>query len=331
MAKRLPGSVWVAGALVAAASLGGAAAGAVSVATAPFAPVKHCKRGTTSAVVAGTHVCLAAGQTCRKAVDKQYHRYKFHCHNGKLTRFKPNPAPPPPPPAPPPLPGVKVDVGGYKLYIHCIGSGGPTVVFEGGSGTADATRPAPASADIRAGLSSGTRVCAYDRAGLGASDPRPAGAASTGKRYADELHALLAGASVPGPYVLVGASHGGYMTMSYALYYPSETAGLVFVDSVAPCTCVVPEVEPGQFELASVSFGTRPVVVLRATLTNGRDLASRSTNIILVDADSSHFLAQERPQLVVEATRLVVAAVRSGTPLPPCAQTPLPAAGGKCE
>jgi pimeloyl-ACP methyl ester carboxylesterase len=310
-----------------------AAAGAVSVATRPSAPVKHCKRGTTSAVIAGKHVCLAGGQTCRRAADTRYHRYKFHCHSGRLTRFKPNPPPPPPalPLPPPPLPGVKVDVGGYKLYIHCIGSGGPTVVFEGGSGTADATRPAPASANIRAALSSGTRVCAYDRAGLGASDPRPAGVGSTGKRYADELHALLAGASVPGPYVLVGASHGGYMTMSYAFYYPSETAGLVFVDSVGPCTCVVTEVEPGQFELASVSFGTRPVVVLRATLTDGRDLASRSTNVILFDTAGTHFVAQERPQLVVDATNLVVAAVRSGAPLPPCAQTSLPAAGGKCE
>ena len=128
------------GALMAAPS----AAGAVSAATGPSTPVKHCKRGTTAAVIAGKHVCLAAGQTCRKAADKQYHRYRFHCHSGKLTRFKPNPSPPLPPlPQPPQLPGVKVDVGGYKLYIHCIGSGDPTVVFEGGTGTADATRPAP--------------------------------------------------------------------------------------------------------------------------------------------------------------------------------------------
>jgi hypothetical protein len=121
------------------------------------------------------------------------------------------------------------------------------------------------------------------------------------------------------------------MTMSYTLYYPSETAGLVFVDSVGPCTCAVSDVEPAQFELASVSFGARPVVVLRASETDGRDLASRSTNRILVNADSSHFVAQERPQLVIEATRLVVASTQSGAPLPPCGQTSLPAAGGLCE
>ena len=311
---------------------------AASAAPAPaLQPTAACKRGTTSATIAGKRVCLAAGQRCKKSLDKQYHRYRFHCHTGRLTRIKanpppaPTPTPSPSPPPQPPLPGQRVDVGGYRLYIHCIGTGEPTVIFEGGSGTADATRPAPATADIRAAIAGGTRVCAYDRAGLGASEPRPAGTAATGKRYADELHALLAGANISPPYVLVGASYGGYMTMSYTLYYPAESAGLVFVDSDPPCTCNVTEIEPAQFELGGVSFGARPVVILRATMTDAHDLASRAANLIRVDADSSHFVAQERPQLVVEATRLVLDAVRSGAPLPSCGQTALPTAGGKCE
>jgi len=296
-------------------------------------PAAACKGGTTSATIAGKHVCLAPGQGCRKSFDKQYHRYRFHCHTGRLTRVKANPPnpPPAPTPTPSPLPGQRVDVGGYKLYVHCIGSAGPTVVFEGGSGTADATRPAPGTADIRAAVAGGARVCAYDRAGLGASDPRPVGTPATGKRYADELHALLMGANISPPYVLVGASFGGYVVMSYTLYYPAEVAGLVFIDSDPPCTCNVTVVEPAQFELAGVNFGARPVVILRATLTDARDLASRATNLIRVDANSSHFVAQERPQLVVEATRLVVNAARGGAALPPCDQTPLAAAGGKCE
>ena len=89
--------------------------------------------------------------------------------------------------------------------------------------------------------------------------------------------------------------------------------------------------EPAQFELAGVNFGARPVVVLRATETDGRDLASRSSNSIRVNADSTHFVAQERPQLVIAATRLVVDAVRDGAALPACDQTPLPSAGGICE
>ena len=205
-----------------------------------------------------------------------------------------------------------VDVGGYKLYIHCIGSGSPTVVFEGGSGTAEETRPAPGSAAIHAAVAEGTRVCAYDRAGLGASGRRT-------------------GANVAPPYVLVGPSYGGYITMSFTQYHPAESGGVVFVDSVAPCTCSETEVEPASFDLASVSFGARPVVVLRVTLRDGRDLASRSTNSMLVNADSTHFVAQERPELTIAAIRLVVAAVRGGTPLPPCPQTTLPSTGGKCE
>lgn len=295
----------------------------------PATSGSHCKRGATAARIGGKHVCLVPGQRCQKALDKQYHRYQFHCHTGRLTRARP--PSPPPPPAPPPLPGQRVDVGGYRLYIHCIGSGGPTVIFEGGSGTAEATRPAPGSADLHAAVAGSTRVCVYDRAGLGASDKRPAGLEATGKRYADELHALLAGANIAPPYVLVGASYGGLVAMSYALYYSAETAGLVFVDSDAPCTCNGDEVEPAQFDLAAVNFRAIPVVVLRATETDGRDLASRSTNSIRVNANSSHFVSQERPQLVIEATRLVIDAVRASAPLPACDQTRLPSAGGSCE
>ena len=309
-----------------------AAASAFSTAAPQRAATRDkCKAGTTAAKISGKHVCLAAGQRCKKSLDKQYHRYKFHCHTSRLTRAKSKPKPAPTPPAPTPLPGQYVDVGGYKLYIHCIGSGSPTVIFEGGSGTAEETRPAPGSAAIHAAVATDTRVCAYDRAGLGASEKRPAGTPSTGKQYADELHALLTGASITPPYVLVGPSYGGYITMSYTLYYPAESGGLVFVDSVAPCTCSETEVEPASFELAQVSFGARPVVVLRATLTDGRNLASRSTNSMLVNADSTHFVEQERPELTVAAIRLVAAAVRNGAPLPPCAQTALPSVGGKCE
>jgi hypothetical protein len=310
------------------AALPGVAVSATRSSPVAPAPTAKCAHSATPAVIAGKRTCLVVGQRCKKGLDKQYHRYKFHCHTGRLTRSKPSP---PPPAGPPPLPGRRIDVGGYSLYIECTGSGSPTVIFEAGEGGAAASNPLPAARGVRASVSNDTRVCAYDRAGLGASDRRSSSRPATGKQYANELHALLTGANELGPYVLVGPSFGGLVIMSYALYYPAETAGLVFVDSENACTCAFPDIEPSEFDLASVTFGARPIVVLRAVLTDGPDLARRSTNSILVNADSGHIVFEERPQLVVEATRVVVAAARSGGKLPPCDQTGLPAAGGKCE
>jgi len=302
----------------------------------PEAPDSKCKAGTTPATIAGKHTCLKAGQKCDRSKDTQYHPYGFHCHTGRLTAGKPAPPSPPPPP-PPSLPGQHVDVGGYRLYIECTGSGSPTVIFEAGQGGAAATSPLPGARDIRAAVATDTRVCAYDRAGLGESDPRPAGLAPTGARYADELHALLTGANVPGPYVLVGPSYGGLVVTAFAARYPGEAAGLVFVDSTEPCeqTCTFDVPEAGQFDVGSATFGGRPVVVLVAEFGpegDGRNLARRSTNSVLVTAlGSGHAIIGERPQVVLAATRLVAAAVRAGTRLPPCEQTALPAAGGRCE
>ncbi len=53
-----------------------------------------CRSGTVRAVVDGKTVCLKAGQRCVRALDRQYHRYRFHCHAGRLTRFKPKALPP---------------------------------------------------------------------------------------------------------------------------------------------------------------------------------------------------------------------------------------------
>jgi pimeloyl-ACP methyl ester carboxylesterase len=134
------------------------------------------------------------------------------------------PQPPPPPPGPS-RPGRKIDVGGYGLYLECAGSGSPTVILEAGLGAPSATLdragiPIPGLAEgwraVRAALASETRVCAYDRAGLGASDRRPSRLAPSATTYASELRTLLTNANVPGPYVLYGARFGGLLVLSYA-------------------------------------------------------------------------------------------------------------------
>lgn len=58
------------------------------------AKAKQCPAGTVRAVVAGNQTCLKAGQRCTRSLDRQYHRYGFHCHGGRLTRAKPAPPAP---------------------------------------------------------------------------------------------------------------------------------------------------------------------------------------------------------------------------------------------
>ncbi len=116
-----------------------------------------------------------------------------------------------------------VDVGGRRMNIICTGKGSPTVILEAG-GNSDSTDWRL----VQAAIGRHTRVCSYDRAGMGFSDPtaspRDAGA------IVRDLHALLHGARISPPYVLVGWSSGALYVRLYTDRYPNEVAGLVLVD-----------------------------------------------------------------------------------------------------
>jgi RTX calcium-binding nonapeptide repeat (4 copies)/alpha/beta hydrolase fold len=255
---------------------------------------------------------------------------------------KPSPPAPPAPPAPP-LPGRKVDVGGYGLYLECEGSGIPTVILEAGltapSATLDRVTAIAGLAqgwrEVRTRLASETRVCVYDRAGLGASDSRPTTVPGTGATYAKELQTLMANAGVAGPYVLYGASYAGLLISLYTLHNPSDVAGLVFSDAIGPTSTLFGEVDASRDldALSRLRFDDRPLVVLTSTFgSEAPDILRRSSNKLWVSAPGrGHFLAAEVPQLVIEAVRSAIAAVRSGGKLPACADTPLPRVGGRCE
>jgi pimeloyl-ACP methyl ester carboxylesterase len=87
---------------------------------------------------------------------------------------------------------------------------------------------------IQYALSRDTRVCLYDRAGMGQSDPQatPLTTPPTAADAVTDLHALLAAAGVPGPYVLVGHSAGGAFVQLYARTHPEEVAGVVALNAV---------------------------------------------------------------------------------------------------
>jgi len=116
---------------------------------------------------------------------------------------------------------------GRTIHLVCMGTGGPTVILNGGSGnwSADWSNIQPAVADK-------TRVCAWDRAGWGLSGPSPL--PQTAWHTTDDLRAALTARGITGPYVLVGASLGGPDSLLFADRWRSEVAGMVFVDSSIP-------------------------------------------------------------------------------------------------
>jgi pimeloyl-ACP methyl ester carboxylesterase len=132
-----------------------------------------------------------------------------------------------------PMPGQLIDVGGHRLHLSCTGSGTPTVVLEPGGGEMSSNLGWITPAGAR-----DTRVCVYDRAGRGWSDP--AGTAQDGTQIATDLHTLLQHGNVPGPYVLAGHSFGGLYVLTFAARYPDEVAGMVLVDSTAPASAAKP-------------------------------------------------------------------------------------------
>jgi len=126
-----------------------------------------------------------------------------------------------------PAPGQLVDVGGYRLHINCMGQGSPTVILESGLANMSADW-----ANVQPLVAEGTRVCAYDRAGIAWSDPGPQ--PRDPRQIAGELHTLLNRAGIAGPYVLVGQSVGGLYVRMYAARYASEVVGMVLVDASHP-------------------------------------------------------------------------------------------------
>lgn len=122
--------------------------------------------------------------------------------------------------------GQMVDVGGYRMHINCQGdpAASPTVVMDAGQG-----EPGLTWASVQPKVAEFTRVCTYDRAGLGWSErsPKP----RTPSNIVEELHTLLARAGMEPPYVLVGHSAGGLYARIYAQEHPGEVVGMVLVDA----------------------------------------------------------------------------------------------------
>jgi pimeloyl-ACP methyl ester carboxylesterase len=127
------------------------------------------------------------------------------------------------PPSDPPPPGQMIDIGGRRLHLRCSGTGTQTVIVENGGGafSIDWSLVQPA-------VSKFARICTYDRAGYAWSDPGPA--PDMVGQIVDDLHLLLHRAKIAPPYVMAGASIGGFYVRAYQRRFPEEVSGLVMVD-----------------------------------------------------------------------------------------------------
>src|SRR4051794_10188971 len=123
---------------------------------------------------------------------------------------------------------ARMDVAGAAMFVDCRGKGSPAVVLDAGLGV-DASST---WARVQPEVARFTRVCWYDRSGMGRSDERPG--PRTSDRMVRELYALLGQARVPLPVVLAGASLGGLNAQLFAALHPADVAGLVLVDAIHP-------------------------------------------------------------------------------------------------
>lgn len=126
-----------------------------------------------------------------------------------------------------PPPGAIYNVNGYAMHVYCTGAGAPTVIVEAGLGD-----DFIGWQKVQPEVAKFTRICTYDRAGLGWSDDTPD--PHDAKHIARQLHALLRAAGENEPIVLVGASAGGFYARQFVADFPQQTAGMVFSDSSVP-------------------------------------------------------------------------------------------------
>lgn len=119
--------------------------------------------------------------------------------------------------------GRLIDVGGHRLHLHCVGEGSPTVVVDAGGGDFSL-----GWRHIQQRVADTTRICTYDRAGHGWSEPGPM--PRSADRIVSELHTLLAKAGEEGPYVLIGHSLSAKYVRLYAGTYAEDVVGIVIAD-----------------------------------------------------------------------------------------------------
>ena len=232
------------------------------------------------------------------------------------------------------------DVGGHRLFVHCIGRGRPTVILDAAHANTSSTW-----AQVQPEIALFTRVCSYDRANLGKSDRGPV--PRTSQTAVNELRIMLRklrGAGVHGPYVLVGHSLGGLHAQLFARQDGGlAVAGVVLVDATPADFPEVldrfnqpfpgPEQSPEGIDIrasgrevqAAPPFPDIPLIVLTRTIfppdapeelkqawqeRQERDSKLSPQGELIVVEGAGHFIHRDRPEVVIDSIKRVVRRVR---------------------
>ena len=261
--------------------------------------------------------------------------------------------------SPEPMPGfLDGNAGARKLRYRCAGEGEPAVVIEAGGATSFETLYSwertqgfrPGWLDVIAAIEKATRVCVYDRAGLGRSDKAPI--PRTSADVATDMRALLRNAKIRTPVICVGQSFGGSNCRIFASHYPKLVPGMVLVDTSDAdfwprAQALHPPLTPPDLTNSAEGIdlqanaallrkakglGDKPLIVLTASPTSTdpmipptqqkevnrihqelqRELLGLSTNSRQVIATKAgHNIQREEPQLIIDAVIEVVKQVRN--------------------
>ena len=159
-----------------------------------------------------------------------------------------------------PHPGRLIDVGGHQLHLDCVGEGQPTVVLE-----ARALGMSAVWGWVQQDLATRTRVCAYDRSGLGWSEAGDGDYAPS--KAVDELHLLLDRSLEARPYILVGHEFGAALATAYAVRYRPELSALILI--------AAPEVGGGTGPSSSARFADAWPWLARTGILRATNLMAR--------------------------------------------------------
>jgi len=138
-----------------------------------------------------------------------------------------------------PAPGKLLNLGQRRLHVYCTGEGPVTVILEAGLNDFSIhwNRLVPL-------LNKEVRTCAYDRAGLGWSDPNSNNINI--QNAAADLDQVVSAIPNDKPLVLVGHSFGSLVVRLFAQQHPEHVRAIVLLD---PANEFMPERIDGYSEV----------------------------------------------------------------------------------